>query len=175
MRRAPQPRRRRLRPLYCSLFALAVACVGAPSGPPFQLAEPPPDNRARLYVYRLDPHASYSTVRVSVAGRDLGQFRNGEYETVELPAGTRLLRAGVRSLAFVNWGWNEQRVRLEPGETAFVRLSVKLSESGPPEGSEADIAGRPSGRATQNVYIELRSEDQALEDLAGTTRLPAGS
>jgi len=156
------------------LAILAVStfgCARAPLGPPFELNAQPPDYRARLYVFRGDDRSSLSKVRVTVGGQELGRFRDGEYETIELPVGTHQLRAGLRSVALVAWGWNNQTLRLRPGETVFIKLSVRLTERPSPGGRELEIPGRPSGAASENVYIEYLSEPSALQQIRSTTRL----
>ena len=150
---------------------VAGACAKPPAGPPFELAPPPAENRARIYLFRSDPRPSRSTVRVTIDGREFGTFRNAEYETLELAPGSHQLRAGMRSLAFVAWGSNEQRLRLRPGETIFVQLSVRLTERPQPGGRELEIPGRTSGAASENVFLQIRPEQAALEQLRATTRL----
>ena len=147
------------------------ACASAPLGPPFERAPFPPESRARLYLFRIDERPSLSTVRVTVDGREIGSFRNGEYETVELSAGSHNVRAGLRSIALVAWGWNEQRIRFAPGETLYVQLSVRLTEREQPAAAGLEIAGRPSGAASENVYIQIQPEREALAMIGGTTRL----
>jgi hypothetical protein len=151
---------------------LGSACATAPLGPPFSLAPAPAENRARVYLYRSDPHASLSTVRVTIDGREIGELRNDEYETLEVSAGSHHLRAGVRSIVLVAWGWNEQRVRLEPGETLFVELSVRLTEREQPATPGLEIAGRASGAASENVYLQIQPEKEALAALDTMTRRP---
>ena len=58
-----------------------------------------------------------------------------------------------------------------PDETVFVELSVRLSERAGPAGRESEIAGRQSTVASDNVYIQQRSRQAALETIATTTRL----
>lgn len=148
-----------------------LACQRPPPGPLFEMAPSPEPHRARVYLYRNDPTGSLATVRVELDGRPIGTFSNREYETLELSPGPHRLRVGLRSAAFIAWGWNEQPLRLEPGETVFVRLSVRLSEHAARSTSQAvEIAGRAPGVASENVFIERRGRSVALEELADTTR-----
>jgi hypothetical protein len=149
----------------------AFGCARAPSGPPFELDARPAEHRGRLYIFRADDRSSLSKVRVTVDGRELCSFRDGEYETLELPVGTHQLRAGLRSIALVAWGWNNQRLKLRPGETVFIKLSVRLTGRAQPGGRELEIAGRPSGAASENIYIQYLAEPEALEQIRSTTRL----
>ena len=168
------PMRSRTRRLGTATILLALwlaGCARSPSGPPFVRAPAPQAGRARLYVYRVDPRPSLSRVRVTIGGLEIGTFSDREYETLELPAGSHMLRAGMRSAVFFAWGWNQQRIRLAPDETVFVELSVRLSERAAPAGRETEIAGRESGVASDNVYIQQRSRPTALETIATTTRL----
>ncbi len=166
--RSQSPKRR---VLVALLLLWLSACASAPLGPPFERAPFPPESRARLYLFRVDDRPSLSTVRVTLDGREIGSFRNREYETLELSAGSHHLRAGMRSIALVAWGWNEQRIRFSPGETLFVQLSVRLTEREQPAAAGLEIAGRGSGAASENVYIQIQPERDALAMIEGTTRL----
>ncbi len=149
----------------------AIACQRPPTGPPFEPATAPASHRARIYFYRADPTGSLATVRVELDGRTIGTLANDEYDTLEVTPGPHRLRVGLRSAAFVAWGWNSQPLRLEPGETVFVRLSVRLSEhGGVVAGPSVEIPGRAAGMASENVFIERRGQRRALEELARTTR-----
>lgn len=150
---------------------LLGACAPRATGPAFRNAVPPAEDRARLYLYRVDPRPSISPVRVRIDGRPVGVLHNGEYETVLLAPGSHRIEAGVRSVAFVAWGWNDQRLHIEPGETAYLRLAVRVDEREPPPARALEIAGRPSGAASENVFLQPRGEAAALQDLAGTTRV----
>ncbi len=163
--------------LVVGLALVLLACSSAPVGPAFEAARPPPPHRARLYVYRADEQVSLATIRLELDGRPVGRLGHGEYETFELSAGPHRLRAGLRGALLLAWGWNEHPLRLAPGETAYLRISVRLSEhEAPPTAagsSTLDIAGRSQGVASENVFIELRPEYAALEELRSTThRVP---
>ena len=153
------------------LGAILVACSTRPMGPPFAEAPSPSPERARIYVYRLDPRASVSPVRLRVDGQPLGVLRHGEYERVDLPPGVHEIEAGVRSVAFVAWGWNDLGLHVGPGETAYLKISVRLTERSQPAGRALDIAGRTSGAVSENVYLQPMGASEALAELAGTTRL----
>ena len=159
----------------CLGFLVAVVvlggCAQAPIGPAFKEAAAPPETRARIYIFREDPRPSFSSVRLTLDGREVGTFRNGEYETFELSAGSHHLRAGVRSIGLIAWGWNEQRIRVEPGESVYVQLSVRLTERPQPGGRELEIAGRTGGAVSENVYLQIRPHREAISQLAVTTRL----
>lgn len=166
--RSQSPKRRVLVTL---MLLWLSACASAPLGPPFERAPFPPESRARLYLFRVDERPSLATVRVTVDGREIGSFRNGEYETLELSAGSHHIRAGMRSIALIAWGWNEQRIRFAPGETLFVQLSVRLTGREQPAAAGLEIAGRQSGAASENVYIQIQPARDALALIEGTTRL----
>jgi hypothetical protein len=174
-KRAPRQARRAAR---AAAFVLAtawmLACARPPAGPAFTPERPPPPHRARLYVYRADDQISLANVRIEVDGRAVGRLSHGEYETLELSAGPHRLRAGLRGPLLLAWGWNEHPLRLTPGETAYLRVSVRLSEHAAAPiaagSSTLDIAGRGQGVASENVFIELRPEAAALEELRSATR-----
>jgi hypothetical protein len=156
----------------------ALACGNRPYGPSFEPAPYPPENRSRLYVYRVDDRTSLATVRVTVDGIELGRFRDREYETVELPSGTHTVRATMRGFGLVSWGWNDQQARTRPGETVYLKLEVRLAdvaatESPATRGREMEIAGRSDGApASENVFIVPRTSAEAVPELRLTTRLP---
>jgi len=164
-----------LRPgLVLLLAGLGIGCARTPQGPAFAWAPPPPENRGRVYIYRVDPRANLSTVRVQIDGRRVGDFEPGEYETLELAAGSHRLAAGMRGFALLSWGWNEHRFSVEPGQTLFLEISVRLDpkdESNMPPPSGLEIGGRPEGQARQNVFILTIPRSDAQEVLPSMRRL----
>ncbi|MBC8186964.1 MAG: hypothetical protein H8E78_01985 [Proteobacteria bacterium] len=155
--------------LFAALFS---GCTGAVSSAlPFQPLDPPPDHRARLVLYRADKLASLASTRITLDGRELGRFSNHEYESILLTPGTHVIRAGLRGFGFLAWGWNSLRFRVVEGETTYLEISVRLAGRNNPAGRELEIAGRPSGVASANVFIALRSAKIALPRLERTTRL----
>ena len=157
--------------LVLAFIATLTSCASAPTGPAFIPASDPASHRGRIYVYREDARSSLSALKVSVGGRHLGTLRDGEYETLELPAGGHELRVGLRSLALVAWGWNEQRISLDPGATLYLQLSVRLTSHPNPGGRSLEIAGRAGGAASENVFIQHQGEAAALRALSLTTRV----
>ena len=153
------------------VIALAAACAAAPTGPPFEPAPPPSPDRGRIYLYRIDERESLASVRVAIDGDPLGRLHDREYTTLELPPGSHELRVGLRGFGWLAWGWNEHRFRLAPGETHYIKLSVRLSSSPVARSRELEIAGREAGRASENVFIILPSEREALAELATTRRI----
>lgn len=174
-------------PLRVAALAVAVLVVGGfglacatrpPPGPPFAAAPAPALGRARLYVYRVDPQPSLSTVELSIDGRARGRLGHGEYTTFEVSAGSHRLDLRQRGLAFASWGWNRQPIRAGSGETIYLEVSVRLhaqpSGQNAPQsvqgsGRDLEIGGRPSGAASENVFLQHRAESDALSALAGTT------
>lgn len=154
---------------------LVSACATAPpAGPPFAAAPEPGAGRARLYVFRIDPKPSLSTVELAIDERPEGRLRHGEYATFELDAGSHRLDVRQRGLAFASWGWNRQRIQARSGETVYLEISVRLSaQPVPGSGRDLEIGGRESGAASENVFLQHRTEAAAREALAGTTlRVP---
>ncbi len=144
------------------------------TGPPFEPAPPSSPDRGRVYLYRLDERESLASVRVALDGKSIGRFRDHEYTTLELPPGPHRLRVGLRGFGWLAWGWNEHRFRLAPGETLYIKLAVRLSARTVPQSRELEIAGREPGTASENVFIILPTEREALTDLAATTRRDEG-
>jgi hypothetical protein len=151
-----------------------LGCAGTPLGPPFHVPEDPPRHRARLILYRADGQASLASVQITIDGRDLGRLRNHEYEMILLDPGSHLIRAGLRGFAFLAWGWNTHRIRLKPGETSYLEVSARLSATAAPATRELEIGGRPSGTASENVFLIRRSAADARPRLEKTTRRRAG-
>lgn len=155
------------------LFAI-LGCASAAPGPAFEWAPQPPNHRGRIYLYRADTRTSLATVKASINGRDVGTFRDGEYETFEISAGGHRLRAGMRGVGFFNLGWNEHTFRVKPGETVFVHLEVRVDGGAQPtlEGPRSlDISGRSDNRISENIFIGQRSRADATSDLEVSTRL----
>lgn len=153
------------------IVALVLAgCAGRPSGPPFLRAPEPPEHRGRIYVYRSDEGRGLANVSVELDGRPLATLGRTEYETVEVASGPHVVRVGVRSAFWPAWGWNEQRVQLDPGETLYLALVVRLGAPVEPTTSSVEIAGRGQSLASQNVFIEFVPETDALAALATRTR-----
>jgi len=155
------------------LFALlaAAACARPPAvGPAFAAASGPAPGFARVYVFRIDPQSSLSSVELAVDGEDRGRLHNGEYVTFELPAGSHRIDVRQRGFAFASFGWNRQRVRVRDGETVYLELSVRMSAQ-PIAGSGQDleIPGRDVGAASENVFVHHIERGLALERLARTT------
>ena len=165
----------RLAAAWLLVLGLVTACASAPpAGPPFAEAPEPGAGRARLYVYRVDPQPSLSTVELAIDDRPEGRLRHGEYATFELAAGSHRLDFRQRGLAFSSWGWNRQRIRARSGETIYLEISVRLSaQPVPGSGRDLEIGGRESGAASENVFLQLRTQAAARAALAGTTlRVP---
>ena len=156
------------------LAGIGSGCARPPKGPAFEWAPPPPENRGRVYIFRAEPLANLSTVRVEIDGRSVGDFEPGEYETLELAAGSHRLAAGMRGFALLSWGWNEHRFSLDPGQTLFLEISVRLdqtNESNMPPPGGLEIGGRPERQARKNVFIRRTPRPEAQEVLPSTKRL----
>lgn len=150
---------------------MLLACAPRPTGAPFVEPPSPSPDRARVTVYRLDPRASVSPVRLRIDGTPIGVLHHGEYETIELVPGVHPIEAGVRSVAWVAWGWNDLDLTVDPGETVYLKVSVRLMERSPPAGRALEIAGRPGGAVSENVYLQPMGASDARRELAGTTRI----
>ena len=153
------------------ILVLASACASAPVGPPFTPATDPPAHRGRIYLYRADQRSSPSVVRLKLDGQEIGTFRDGEYETLEVAAGSHLLGALMRNVAFVAWGWNELRFRVRPGQTVYLEMSVRLTVRDAPIGREFEVTGRSEGVSSENVVLQERQASEALSLLDSATRL----
>lgn len=154
-----------------ALVAIVAGCAGeGPSGPPFEAAAEPSPGHVRLYVFRIDPQHSLSTVELSIDRRKRGRLRNGEYATFELPAGVHRVDVRQRGFAFASWGWNGTTIRAKDGETVYLEVSVRISGQGLPAGSghDLEIGGRGSGSASENVFLQRHGDREGLRLLAKT-------
>jgi hypothetical protein len=153
------------------LGTLLGACAQTSNpGPAFAAAPGPAEGRSRLYIYRLDPQHSMSSVQIALDGRSVGDLHHGEYATFDLAAGPHRVDFRQRGLAFVSWGWNRQTIRPKSGETIYLEVSVRMSERPMPEtGHDLEIGGRGGGAASENVFLQHRGAAEALDRLAGTT------
>jgi hypothetical protein len=170
----PRCHRARLAFIYLSGWLILACATPPPPGPPFVAAPEPDAGRARLYLFRVDPRPTLSTVEIAIDERREIQLRHGEYATFELEAGSHRLDFRQRGLAFASWGWNRQRIQPRSGETIYLEISVRLSaQPVPGSGRDLEIGGRESGAASENVFIQHRTEAAARQALAGTTlRVP---
>ena len=146
-------------------------CAQTPNpGPAFEAAPVPAEGRSRLYVYRLDPQRSLSSVEIALDGRSVGELRHGEYATFDLTAAPHRVDFRQRGLAFVSWGWNRQTIRPKSGETIYLEVSVRMSERPMPDtGRDLEIGGRGGGATSENVFLQHRGAAEALDRLATTT------
>ncbi|MEZ4332030.1 MAG: DUF2846 domain-containing protein [Myxococcota bacterium] len=152
-------------------LGLLAGCASDPAtGPAFVAATQPPEGHARVFVFRIDPQHSLSNVDLALDERDAGRLRNREYVAFDLLPGIHRLDFRQRGLAFASWGWNRQQLRLHAGETVYLEISVRMSAQPlPGAGQDLEIQGRTSGSASENVFIQRRTEVDALPILADTT------
>jgi hypothetical protein len=158
--------------LLATALTLIAGCAAPPTpGPAFVAAPGPAPGHARLYVYRIDPQHSLATVEIGIDGHKQGYLRNDEYASFELTPGIHRVDFRQRGLAFTSWGWNRYQVHAKEGENVYVEISVRISTLPlPGDGRDLEIGGRGGGSASENVFVQHRSEADALEDLANTTQ-----
>lgn len=115
-----------------------------------------------------------AVVKISIDGREIGTFRNGEYETLEVAPGAHRVRAGMRGLAFITMGWNEHGLDVKPGEVVYLQIQIRVdSQEGSPLGTPSglEIGGRSDHRVSENVFLIERSRAEAIGDLQASTRI----
>lgn len=157
--------------IVVTLLSLLTGCASDPAkGPAFVAATEPPEGHASVFVFRVDPQHSLSTVDLALDERDAGRLRNHEYVRFDLTPGIHRLDFRQRGLAFASWGWNRQQLRVRAGETVYLEISVRMSaQPMPGPGQDVEIQGRTSGSASENVFIQRRPAVDALPILANTT------
>jgi hypothetical protein len=151
-----------------------TGCAGPPKGPAFEWASEPAANRGRVYVYRADSRTSLAIVKTTIDGREIGTFRDGDYDTIELASGSHKIRTGMRGLAFFSLGWNEHTFRIEPGETRFLHLEIRVDAGAPSTVAPSralEIGGRSDLRASENVFIGERTRADAAPALEQSRRV----
>lgn len=155
------------------LIALASfsGCAKPPTpGPAFAAAPEPAPGHARIYIFRVDPQHSMSRVEIGLDGDKRGHLGNDEYVTFEVAPGPHRLDFRQRGLAFASWGWNHQHLVAKPGETVYLEISVRISaQPMPSSGGDLEIPGRSGGAASENVFIQQRTQADAIGILADTT------
>ena len=176
MKRGPRstPKRSARRPhrrppftrLVCVLALLgASGCIHDPTvGPLYTGAAPPLPGAARVFLYRIDPHHSFSTVEIRFDNEQPLQILDEEYITAELEEGTHEIAFRLRRrLGWPSGSWRKQRIRAKDGETIFFEIAVGVTEQQTPSGRDLEIAGRATGTAGENVSVRIKSESEALE------------
>lgn len=162
---------RRVALLALLLASICAGCATPPTpGPAFAAAPDPAPGHARIYLFRVDPQHSLSRVDIGIDGEQRGHLGNDEYVTFELAPGPHRLDFRQRGLAFASWGWNHQHLVARAGETIYLEISVRISaQPAPGDSRDLEIPGRSSGSASENVFVQHRSQADAIPLLADTT------
>ena len=159
--------------LLCLLVLFgAIGCIHDPTvGPLYNVAPSPKSGFARVYLYRIDPHHSYSTVELRLDNQAPLQILDEEYITVELEEGTHEIAFRLDRLFWLpNGTWRAQRIRARAGETIYFEIAVGVSERATPNVRDLEIAGRGQGTAGEAVSIRMKNEKAAF-DLIRMTHL----
>ena len=165
--------RRRITGLLSVLILVgAVGCLhDATVGPLYSDAPTPPPGSARVFLYRIDPHHSYSIVEIRFDKDSPLQILDEEYITLELSEGTHEIDFRLRRrFGWPSGTWRNQRIRARNGETIYFEIAVGMTEGPTPGIRNLEIAGRPTGTAGETVTIRARDESEAL-DLIRMTHL----
>ena len=165
----------RLAVVAIAMIALSAmsGCVHDPTvGPLFEPAAEAPTDFARVYLYRIDPHHSYSMVEVRFDDEDPLQLLDEEYITVQLEEGTHEVAFRLRRRFGWPWpAWRTQRIRAKSGETLYFEISVGVTDRVTSSSRDLDIAGRAStGTANEVANMRLQTESEAVERIRLTHR-----
>ena len=157
--------------MLVSLVGMLGGCLHDPTiGPVFIEAPAARPGSARVYLYRVDPHHSYSTAEVRFDNAEPLQILDEEYIPLELTEGTHevAFRLG-RRLGWPNGAWRSQRIRATAGETLYFEINVGVTERPLPGSPDLEIAGRnTSGTAGEMITMQARTASEALPKLEFT-------
>ncbi|MBY0400564.1 DUF2846 domain-containing protein [Myxococcota bacterium] len=157
--------------VFWVVLVLAACLHGPALGPLFRPAGPPDPGRARVYLYRVDAHHSFSTVEIRFDRRKPLHIHDEEYATLELDEGVHELEFRIRRrFSPSSWTWRRQQVRADAGETIYFEIEVGIVEERTPAGRDLKIAGREGGMSGEVVSMRIKSEQEA-RDAIGRTHL----
>lgn len=152
------------------MSVLLAGCLhDPPPGPLYVPAASPEPGFARVYLYRVDHHHSFSTVEIRIDGEEPFHIHDGEYATLTVADGVHAMDFRLlRRLVLPSIYWSEQRIRAHEGEKIYFEVSVRVVERWRPSSNESHIAGREIGTSAEIVSIELRNEEEAIEAMRST-------
>ncbi|MFK7896711.1 MAG: hypothetical protein AB8G23_12795 [Myxococcota bacterium] len=158
--------------LLALLTLLAMAgCVHDPTiGPLFSESPTPPDDKARAYLYRIDPQHSYSMVELRLDQEKTIHLLDEEYLPLELSEGTHEIAFRLRRRFGVPASrWQSQRLRTRGGEKVYFEIAVQIMDRAGTSARESEIAGRRSSGITGEVVsMRKKEEREAIERLRMT-------
>lgn len=170
--RGEQPTLRLATIVLTALLSLGCA-KAAPTGPLFGGPDPPGEGTARVYLYRVDTHHSFSTVEIRFDGQRPFPILDEEYATLELEDGIHAVEFRLSNAIWGGWRWRRQVLHASAGETIYMQVGVGVGvgEQRTANGSDLEIAGRGSGTAGESVTLQLRERRDALEQLSRSHRI----
>lgn len=169
-RRDARPTRRLASVVLTAMLSLGCA-KAAPTGPLFGGPHPPGDGTARVYLYRVDTHHSFSTVELRFDGERPFPMLDEEYATVELEDGTHEVEFRLSNAIWGGWRWRRQVLHASAGETIYMEIRVGVDENRLANASDLEIAGRDSATVGETVTLQLREGRDALEKLSRSHRV----
>lgn len=141
-------------------------------GPLFAEAPAPDAKTARVYLYRIDPHHSYSMVEIELDHERTIQLLDEEYVDLDLDEGEHEFEFRLRRrFGFPGSRQQKQRIRVKGGETTYLEIAVSVTDRGTVSANsrEGDIAGRnPSGSAGEVVSMRVKDAREASERIRMT-------
>ncbi len=169
-RRGGRPTQRLATVVLTALLSLGCA-KAAPTGPLFGGPHPPGEGTARVYLYRVDTHHSFSTVEIRFDGERPFPILDEEYATAELEDGIHEVEFRLSNAIWGGWRWRRQVLHASAGETIYMEIRVGVDEKKIANGSDLGIAGRDSGTVGESVTLQLRERRDALEKLSRSHRV----
>ena len=151
------------------LFAITLVgllgCIHDPTvGPLFEPAPEIAVGFSRVYLYRVDPHHSYSMVEIRFDDEEPLHLLDEEYITAQLAEGTHEVAFRLRRR--FGWGstWKTQRIRARAGETIYFEIAVSVTDRSGSSSRDLEIAGRgAAGTAGEVATMRLQTETEAVE------------
>lgn len=168
MGRRNRPRAGELAIIILTAFIWVGCAKPTPTGPLFGGPHPPFAETARVYLYRVDTHHSFSAVEIRFDGEDPFRVLDEEYVTIELEDGSHEVEFRLRNAIWRGWRWRKQILRARRGETIYMEISVGVDDQTVAPGKDLEIPGRESGTVGEKVSFRLRAQREALDQLSRT-------
>ena len=139
------------------VFLCALSgCGGNRVRPNFQLADSPPQGKARIYVYRYNPATRIGDASVSIDGKVSANLANRQYVTVLLDPGVHEIEYQPNIL--VSYSPAKIVLAAESNKTYYLLLAMKQTNYGP------KLTGNPAVPFQPDIQFDSRFERQDVSE-----------